>query len=480
MASLGTAARRLSATSGRHLDVGIVGLGTAGAAAAIFLARQGHRVKLFEKTPESQLHGAGAGIGVQPIGLTVLKHLGILEPILAHGRRIDRLHATTETGRTVLDLAYADYRPELYGVGLHRDVLFRELHEAAQAEPNIEIEYGFDAAGLDVAGAGAAQNAIRGADGGAAGPFDLLVAADGRSSIRSTTSARAYERWYPYGCLWAILPDADGAFTSEGLLQQKLSAGSAREMLGFLPCGRTHNSDEQLVSLFWSLDMATLDAVREAGFEAWGARVVELEPKAAGLVDELRRRGGLDALIPAAYSDTWMPAYHHGESCVFLGDAAHACSPQLGQGANLALVDAWTLAESVAACGADAPAAVRHYDAAALLPAQLSHADARLPERLGGGRDGERRLHGAALLLPAEPAADAHNACRRAEQWGPVDDDSGGGVYGVYAVAAAFLKIYVTICSQRAPGARTGVTRSWATSGCVRLRARPGRAGVAS
>ena len=86
----------------------------------------------------------------------------------------------------------------------------------------------------------------------------------------------------------------------------------AREMLGFLPCGRTHGSHEQLVSLFWSLDMATLDAVREAGFEAWGARVVELEPKAAGLVDELRRRGGLDALIPAAYSDTWMPQYHHG------------------------------------------------------------------------------------------------------------------------------------------------------------------------
>ena len=372
----------------RRLDVGIVGLGTAGAAAAIFLARQGHRVKLFEKTPEAQLHGAGAGIGVQPIGLTVLKHLGILEPILAHGRRIDRLHATTETGRTVLDLEYADYRPELYGVGLHRDVLFRELHEAAQAEPNIEIEYGFDAAGLDVAGAGAAQNAIRGADGGAAGPFDLLVVADGRSSIRSTTSARAYERWYPYGCLWAILPDADGAFTSEGLLQQKLSAGSAREMLGFLPCGRTHGSDEQLVSLFWSLDMATLDAVREAGFEAWGARVVELEPKAAGLVDELRRRGGLDALIPAAYSDTFMPQYHHGvrlprrRGARVLAAARPGRQPRAG-----GRVDLGRERGGVRRRRARRRAPLRRGEEMAppILPAQLAHADAGLSERLGGG-----------------------------------------------------------------------------------------------
>ena len=85
--------------------------------------------------------GAGAGIGLQPIGLTVLSHLGVLPAILQHGHRIDRLTATSERGTSVLDLSYADFRPELHGVGIHRDVLFRELHTAAKAEPNVEIVY---------------------------------------------------------------------------------------------------------------------------------------------------------------------------------------------------------------------------------------------------------------------------------------------------------------------------------------------------
>jgi salicylate hydroxylase len=59
-----------------------------------------------------------------------------------------------------------------------------------------------------------------------------------------------------------------------------------------------------------------------------------------------------------------VPRLYHGSSTVFLGDAAHATSPQLGQGANLALVDAWALSRAVDECDGDVAAAVRAYDEA--------------------------------------------------------------------------------------------------------------------
>ena len=54
-ASSGRAASFSGSAGEPTRSVGVVGLGTAGAATAILLARQGHRVTVFEKTPEAEL-----------------------------------------------------------------------------------------------------------------------------------------------------------------------------------------------------------------------------------------------------------------------------------------------------------------------------------------------------------------------------------------------------------------------------------------
>ena len=66
-------------------------------------------------------------------------------------------------------------------------------------------------------------------------------------------------------------------------------------------------------------------------------------PHAAPLLEQITRH---DQLAVAAYHDVRMPRWH-GDRVAVLGDAGHALSPQLGQGVNLALMDAAQLAASL-------------------------------------------------------------------------------------------------------------------------------------
>lgn len=63
----------------------IIGAGTAGLATAILLARQGHLVTIFEQVDE--LAPVGAGLLLQPAGLAVFEHLGVLDAALKLGNK---------------------------------------------------------------------------------------------------------------------------------------------------------------------------------------------------------------------------------------------------------------------------------------------------------------------------------------------------------------------------------------------------------
>jgi len=321
----------------KRVDVGIIGCGTAGAAAALFLCRAGHRVTVYEAVPEPS--AVGAGIMLQPTGMRVLETLGLLEPVLTRGNRVDRLHCLTREGKDVIDLRYADVHDGAYGLGLHRGVLFEVLFAQVNGEA-IDLRLGEPIEGLRTR---AGKRVVIGRHGLEIGAHDLVVVADGaRSQPRRGMRVMQRAKQYPWGALWFIGDDYAGDF--EGTLYQKVDG--AEQMMGLLPSGFGPEGTTPQVSLFWSIRADRVQPWRDAGLEPWLAQLAELEPRAEPVLEQITDP---EQVLFARYWDVVLHPWH-APGLVFVGDAAHATSPQLGQGANLALVDAMVLAEAMAEC----------------------------------------------------------------------------------------------------------------------------------
>jgi FAD-dependent urate hydroxylase len=298
------------------MKIAIAGYGIAGIAAAILLKRQGHEITHFEQAKE--LGPVGGGLLLQDTALRALEALGLLEAALAHGAPIAQLHATSRCG-TLMDLRYD--RPAL---GLQRGALFGLLRAADGGE----VQTGRRIVGVD-----AVRGILTDADGEHFGPFDLIVAADGaRSAVRAGVGDLVWhEREYRWGVLFALV-ESDAMQFESRLIQRY----DGIEHVSLWPVGRLTLQTPARVALSWRVAMNA----SPPSLEAWKARVATLCPDAAKSLEPLTK------LQVAGYRDVRLKRFWR-HRVVFLGDAAHAMSPQLGCGAGLALGDALALATSL-------------------------------------------------------------------------------------------------------------------------------------
>ena len=316
-----------------RLKVAVVGCGIAGPAAALFLARDGHEVVVFDRAEE--LGPKGAGILLAPTGQYVLAKLGLLDAAVLSGSKIERVAGYTAKGSQVLDIRYRHFDPETFGLGIHRGALFTILYRAMLAQ-GIEIRTGCHVTAIEdglltYAPVGLPERME---------PFDLVVVGDGaRSGLRGNLGFRTHMRPYPYGAVWASV--TNWGDYPDNVLRQAYSG--THRMIGLLPSGKLEGREGRQISVFWSLPVSQLSLWRVNGLDRWREDCEALLPGLESLLSEIESP---EQVTFATYYDvrTWFSGHDH---CAVIGDAGHASSLQLGQGASLALFDAMILAECI-------------------------------------------------------------------------------------------------------------------------------------
>lgn len=304
--------------------IAIAGAGIGGLTAATFLTNQGHDVTVFDQFEAAK--PVGSGLVIQPVGQAVLDEIGAGDAARQKGAPIRRMVGhEADSGRPVLDVLY-DRDPEgrNFGLAIHRSALFDAiLQRAIQAGVTLVPSHSVTSIHADY---------LHFEGQPTQGPFDLIVDACGASSPLSSMQAAPL----PYGAIWGTVAWPDSSLPTDQLTQ---CYRRADRMMGVLPIGTLPGSDTPQTAVFWSLPRDHYDTWRETPLEDWKAEATALWPDMAPFLQQITDH---DQMTMARYAHGTLRK-PYGERLAIIGDAAHKASPQLGQGANMALLDASAL-----------------------------------------------------------------------------------------------------------------------------------------
>ena len=301
----------------------VSGGGIAGLAAATALTRHGVDVDLVERSETWRTNGAG--ILLNPNGERVLRDLELDVAVGDAGFRVETARMMDITGRSRGEFPYGRWPGVGGSIAIHREALQKVLVEASS---RARLSLGTTISAI-ADGDGGAQLVTF--DDGSVGEYDVVVVAEG---IRSTTRAAVF-----------------GAVQPRPVGQMYWRAAVPGRLVDVVTMVSDQDRYVALLPLGGGITYIAVQTRSAPIAIEPGARLTSMRAATEGIA------GPVHAVIDAIGSDDEVfvgPAeeldkIHWRRSRVALiGDASHALSPALNQGANLAMEDAYVLADELA------------------------------------------------------------------------------------------------------------------------------------
>lgn len=336
----------------------VVGAGIGGLAAAAALAGNGWQAEVLEQG--ERLREEGAGLGLFP---NAMRALDVIDPDLARDLRgrpqlLAQAGLRVPSGRWLRRISTESAREWLGDAAVL--VRRQELHERLAARlPTESLRLGRAARHLD-AGNGATAVRSVAADGSEeVHPADLVILADGvNSSLRTAVDPRVRVQQAGYLTWRGLVPAESAPRVEEG--SETWGRG---QRFAAVPL-----SDG---ALYWyatlprdDLRSAALEAAAEGSreqLEALRARFADWHEPVPEVLDVVEPA----SVLRHAIAYLWpLPATFVAGRVALLGDAAHAMTPDIGQGACQALEDAAELGLALEGVrdGSDIDRGLRAYD----------------------------------------------------------------------------------------------------------------------
>ncbi len=305
-------------------SVGIVGGGIGGIATAVALHQVGINAVVYEKA--AGLHEVGAGMMLWPNATRVLREMGLLEKMLACSGPNTHFLVRATCGKVLMNIALGKF--DVPAVCMRRSDLLAVL---LMALPRERVRLGYD---LKCLKQSRGKVRLFFSDGLVA-EHDAVVGADGiRSRVRSELFGDSYPIYRGY-TVWRGLARYDGNAVPPGSNSETWGVG---KRFGILNTGHERFTWYATANVPSRHLDAPCGRKRELQnmFAGWHEPVADLIDATAN--DGILKNGARD----------FAPLRRWGDGMVtLLGDAAHPCTPNLGQGGCMALEDALVLAKCV-------------------------------------------------------------------------------------------------------------------------------------